>query len=111
MQGEKKPVVIGIIFIFGIVLISTTSVFDKGYAQSNSTLNQTNIPNSTQSTTTSAQKEASQSIRGVITETGEFLDNVTQKIVTSKSAGSILNETSDVLGEAYIEVKKFFSPN
>ncbi|HSA76681.1 MAG TPA: hypothetical protein VLE02_03965, partial [Nitrosarchaeum sp.] len=91
--------------------ISTTSVFDKGYAQSNSTLNQTNIPNSTQSTTTSAQKEASQSIRGVITETGEFLDNVTQKIVTSKSAGTILNETSEVLGEAYIEVKKFFSPN
>ena len=110
MKGEKvKSVVIGIIFIFGIVLISTTSVFDKGYAQTNSTLNQTTIPNSTPSTTTPAQQEASQSIKGAITETGEFLDNVTQKIVTSKSAGSILNETSDVLGEAYIEVKKFFS--
>jgi hypothetical protein len=112
MKGEKvKSVVFGLIFIFGIVLISTASVFDRGYAQTNSTLNQTTIPNSTQSTTTSAQTEASQSIRGVITETGEFLDNVTQKIVTSKSAETILNETSDVLGEAYIEVKNFFSPN
>ena len=113
MRNEKvKSAVFGIIFIFGLVLISSTSIFDRGYAQTNSTLNQTTTPtNSTQNATTSAQKEASQSIRGAITESGEFLNNVTQKIATSKSAGTILNETSEVLGEAYIEVKKFFSPN
>ena len=127
---KEKSMIFGILFIFGMILISTTVALDKVYAQANSTSNlgqanstsnlgqanstsnQTSIPNNSSTTTTSsAQKEASQSIRGAITETGEFLGNVTQKVVTSKSAGTILNETSDVLGDAYIEAKKFFSPN
>jgi hypothetical protein len=86
----------------------TNSTINQG--QTNSTINQTSIPTDTP-TTTPAEKEASQSIRGAITETGEFVGNVTQKIITSKSAGTILNETSEVLGDAYIETKKFFSPN
>ncbi|MGE0388996.1 MAG: hypothetical protein AB7P13_02570 [Candidatus Nitrosocosmicus sp.] len=86
----------------------TNSTLNQG--QTNSTLNQTSIPTSAPTTTTSAQKEASESIKGAITETGEFVGNVTQKIITSKSAGTILNETSEVLGDAYIEVKKYFSP-
>ena len=122
-------IVFGVLFTFGIVFMGTTDILDKAYAQTNSTINQgqtnstinqgqtnstinqTSLPTSTPSTATPAQKEASQSIRGVITETGEFLGNVTQKIITSKSAGTILNETSDVLGDAYVETKKFFSPN
>ena len=113
-------IVFGVLFTFGIVVMGTTDILDKAYAQTNSTINQgqtnstinqTSLPTSTPSAATPAQKEASQSIRGVITETGEFLGNVTQKIITSKSAGTILNETSDVLGDAYVETKKFFSPN
>lgn len=112
MKSEKeKLIVFGVLFIFGTVLVLTTASLDKVFSQTNSTLNQTSIPNNSSAATPSAQKEASQSIRGAITETGEFLGNVTQKIVTSKSAGAILNETSDVLGDAYIEAKKFFSPN
>ena len=129
MKSEKeKSLVFGILFIFGIIMIASSATSDRVYAQTNSTLNQgqtnstlnqgqtnstlnqTNTPISAPSTTTSAQKEASQSIKGAITETGEFVGNVTQKIITSKSAGTILNETSEVLGDAYIETKKFFSP-
>jgi hypothetical protein len=86
--------------------------------QTNSTINQTSIPATNTSTntntpaiTTSAEEEASESIKGAITETGAFLRNVTEKVATSKSAGAILNETSQVLGNAYIEAKKFFGPN
>ena len=61
--------------------------------------------------TTSAQAEASDSIKGAITETGKFVSNVTEKIVTSKTAGTFLNETSEVLGDLYVETKRFFSPN
>lgn len=61
--------------------------------------------------TTSAQDKASQSIRGAITETGEFLGNVTEKVATSKSAGAIVNETSEVLGNATVETQEFFSPD
>ena len=43
-------------------------------------------------------------------ETGEFLGNVTEKVATSKSAGTIINETSEVLGNATVETQKFFSP-
>jgi hypothetical protein len=87
----------------------TNSTLNQG--QTNSTLNQTNVPSNAPTTITSPQKEASQSIKSAITETGEFVGNVTQKIVSSKSAGTILNETSEVLGDAYVETKKFFSPN
>jgi predicted PurR-regulated permease PerM len=139
MKGQKeKSMVIGMLLIFGILMIATTAALDKVYAQANSTLNQgqtnstlnqgqtnstlnqgqtnstlnqTNVPSNAPTTITSPQKEASQSIKGAITETGEFVGNVTQKIVSSKSAGTILNETSEVLGDAYVETKKFFSPN
>jgi predicted PurR-regulated permease PerM len=129
MKSEKESsLVFGMILIFGIMLVVSISASDSAYgqtnstlnqgqtnstlnqSQTNSTLNQTSIPTSAPTTTTSAQKEASESIKGAITETGEFVGNVTQKIITSKSAGTILNETSEVLGDAYIEVKKYFSP-
>ena len=82
------------------------------YGQTNSTTNQTSTPATTNTTTTTpAQEEASKSIKGAVTETGEFLGNVTEEVTTSKSAGAILNETSDALGSAYVETEKFFSPN
>ena len=38
-------------------------------------------------------KQASQSIRGAITNTGQFLQNATQKIVGSKSAQTMVMNT------------------
>ena len=130
MKREKEiQVVFGILFIFGTVLIVATGTLNTLNAQTNSTINpgQTNStinPGQTNSTinqtstftktpamTTSAQAEASDSIKGAITETGKFLSNVTEKIVTSKTAGTFLNETSEVLGDAYVETKRYFSPN
>ncbi|VFJ13432.1 hypothetical protein [Candidatus Nitrosocosmicus franklandus] len=108
---KEKSLFLGALCILGTVLIGTIYVSDKVYAQTNSTLNQTSIPNNSSTTNLSAQQEASQAIKGAITDTGGFLGNVTQKLITSKSAGTILNETSDLLGEAYIEAKKFFSTN
>ena len=113
MKCKKKiRVAFGILFIFGVVLIVAKGTLDSVYAQTNSTINQTSTPTTTTpGMTTSAQEEASKSIRGAITETGAILGNVTEKVATSKSAGTILNETSEVLGNAYIEAKRFFSPN
>ncbi len=139
MKREKEiQVVFGILFIFGTVLIAATGTLNTLNAQTNSTINpgqtnstinpgQTNStinPGQTNSTinqtstftktpamTTSAQAEASDSIKGAITETGKFVSNVTEKIVTSKTAGTFLNETSEVLGDLYVETKRFFSPN
>lgn len=120
---KEMRVVFGIFFVFGMVLIVGKGTLDSVYGQTNSTMNQTNTPpttntNTTTSTTTttpaittSAEEEASESIKGAITESGSFLRNVTEKIATSKSAGAILNETSEVLGNAYVEAKKFFSLN
>jgi len=130
MKREKEiQVVLGILFIFGTVLIvatgtlntlnaQTNSTINQGQTnstinqgQTNSTINQTGTFTKTPAKTTSAQAEASDSIKGSITETGKFLSNVTEKIVTSKTAGTFLNETSEVLGDAYVETKRFFSPN
>ena len=119
---KEMRVVFGIFFVFGMVLIVGKGTLDSVYGQTNSTMNQTSTPpttntNTTTTTTTtpaittSAEEEASESIKGAITESGSFLRNVTEKIATSKSAGAILNETSDVLGNAYVEAKKFFSLN
>jgi len=118
---KEMRVVFGIFFVFGMVLIVGKGTLDSVYGQTNSTMNQTNTPpttntNTTTTTTTpaittSAEEEASESIKGAITESGSFLRNVTEKIATSKSAGAILNETSEVLGNAYVEAKKFFSLN
>jgi hypothetical protein len=71
---------------------------------------QTNATNQTGTTPTSQSKEASQSIRGAMSDTGQFLQNATEKIASSKSARTIVNETSDVLGNATVATKKFFSP-
>ena len=119
---KEMRVVFGIFFVFGMVLIVGKGTLDSVYGQTNSTMNQTSTPpttntNTTTTTTTtpaittSAEEEASESIKGAITESGSFLRNVTEKIATSKSAGAILNETSEVLGNAYVEAKKFFSFN
>jgi len=119
---KEMRVVFGIFFVFGMVLIVGKDTLDSVYGKTNSTMNQTSTPpttntNTTTTTTTtpaittSAEEEASESIKGAITESGSFLRNVTEKIATSKSAGAILNETSEVLGNAYVEAKKFFSLN
>ena len=115
---KEMRVVFGIFFVFGMVLIVGKGTLDSVYGQTNSTMNQTSTPPTTNTNTTttitpaittSAEEEASESIKGAITESGSFLRNVTEKIATSKSAGAILNETSEVLGNAYVEAKKFFS--
>ena len=115
---KEMRIVFGILFVFGMVLIVGKGTLDSVYGQTNSTMNLTSIqPTNTTNTTTPAittsaeEEEASNTIKGAITETGSFLRNVTEKVATSKSAGAILNETSEVLGNAYIEAKKFFSPN
>ena len=117
---KEMHVVFGILFVFGMILIVAKGTLDSVYSQTNSTMNQTSTPpttntNTTTTTTpaitTSAEEEATESIKGAITESGSFLRNVTEKISTSKSAGAILNETSEVLGNAYVEAKKFFSLN
>lgn len=115
---KEMRVVFGILFVFGMVLIVGKGTLDSVYGQTNSTMNQTSTPPTTNTNTTttpaittSAEEQASESIKGAITESGSFLRNVTEKIATSKSAGAILNETSEVLGNAYVEAKKFFSLN
>jgi len=80
----------------------------------NYTANQTSSPAATTSnvsSTTTAKQEVSNSIKGAINEAGQFLSNAAQKVTSSKSAGALLNDTSDALGNAYVETKKFFSPN
>jgi predicted PurR-regulated permease PerM len=122
---KEMRIVFGILFVFGMILTVGKGTLDSVYGQINSTINQTNTPSTTNTNTTntnttntaspaittSAEEEASESIKGAITETGSLLRNITEKVATSKSAGAILNETSEVLGNAYIEAKKFLSPN
>ncbi|TVP41029.1 hypothetical protein [Candidatus Nitrosocosmicus arcticus] len=85
--------------------------------KTNSTGNQTSASTApanstaTPETITPAQEKASSSIKGAISETGVFLGNVTQKVTTSKSAGALLNDTSNALGNVYVETKEFFNPN
>ena len=96
------PIVFTIMVLTGITFCSTIWVFRSAYAQANA-------PTATNQTTPS--KQASQSIRGAITDTGQFLNNATQKIAGSKSARTIVNESSDVLGNATVATKKYFSPS
>ena len=86
--------------------------------QTNSTGNQTSISSTPtasmtvpQESATPAQEKASSMIKGAISETGEFIGNASQKVTTSKSAGALLNDTSNTLGNAYVETQKFFNPN
>ena len=99
----------------------TTSSSITTPVQTNSTGNQSSLSTPTANTTAAsetttpapspAQEKASSSIKGAISETGEFLGNVSQKVTTSKSAGALLNDTSNTLGNAYVETQKFFNPN
>lgn len=108
------PIITVLLLIFSLISAVRGSL-DSAYGQTDSTFNQntnstTTITSSPPASTTSAQDEVSQSIRGAMIETGEFLGNVTEKVATSKSAGTIINETSEVLGNATVETQKFFSP-
>lgn len=58
-----------------------------------------------------SSEQAAQSIRGAIVSTGQFLKNVTNKLVGSKSAQTLLNETSEALGNASTAAQKMFSSN
>ena len=110
------PIITVLLLIFSLISAVRGSL-DSAYGQTDSTINQntnsttTITPSSPPASTASTQDEASQSIRGAITETGEFLGNVTDKVATSKSAGTIVNETSEVLGNATVETQKFFGPD
>jgi predicted PurR-regulated permease PerM len=116
--GRMIPVITILLLIFSLISAARGSL-DSIYSQTDSTINQntnstTTITNPSPpppASTTSAQDEVSQSIRGAMIETGEFLGNVTEKVATSKSAGTIINETSEVLGNATVETQKFFSPD
>src|SRR5687767_9668330 len=105
---KEMRIVFGILFVFGMILTVGKGTLDSVYGQINSTINQTNTPSTTNTNTTntnttntntaspaittSAEEEASESIKGAITETGSLLRNITEKVATSKSAGAILNE-------------------
>ena len=108
------PVITVLLLIFSLISAVRGSL-DSVYGQTDSTINQNTNSTTTitppPASTTSAQDEVSQSIRGAMIETGEFLGNVTEKVATSKSAGTIINETSEVLGNATVETQKFFSPD
>jgi hypothetical protein len=93
------------ITILGIILTAIVGNSGSAYAQAAATItNQTE-----KATTPTPSNQASQSIRGAITDTGEFLNNATQKVAGSKSAQTIVNESSDVLGNATVATKKYFS--
>jgi len=73
-------------------------------------LHKTGISNNQSKPAANTESEqAAQSIKGAISSTGQFLGNVTNKIITSKSAKSILNESSEALGNATTTVKKYFA--
>jgi hypothetical protein len=110
------PIITVLLLIFSLISAVRGSL-DSAYGQTDSTINQNTNSTTTitpssppPASTTSAQDEVSQSIRGAMIETGEFLGNITEKVATSKSAGIIINETSEVLGNATVETQKFFSP-
>ena len=98
------------IAIVALILLSTTasSVFSTVHAQTNAT--SANPTGKASSSTTTQSEQASRSIKGAITSTGQFLNNATQKIVGSKSVQTIVNESSDLLDNATVATKKFFDP-
>jgi hypothetical protein len=107
-----KIVSIPIAFVTLILLsITASSVFSTAHAQTNATsANQTGKTSSSSSTAAAQSEQASRSIKGAMTSTGQFLNNATQKIVGSKSVQTILNESSDLLGNATVATKRFFNP-
>ena len=106
-----KIVSIPIAFVTLILLsITASSVFSTAHAQTNATSANQTGKTSSSSTAAAQSEQASRSIKGAITSTGQFLNNATQKIVGSKSVQTILNESSDLLGNATVATKKFFNP-
>lgn len=106
-----KIVSIPIAFVTLILLsITASSVFSTAHAQTNATSANQTGKTSSSSTTAAQSEQASRSIKGAITSTGQFLNNATQKIVGSKSVQTIVNESSDLLGNATVATKKFFNP-
>jgi hypothetical protein len=104
-----KIVSIPIAFVTLILLSTTASSVITAHAQTNAT--SANQTGKTSSSAAAAQSEqASRSIKGAITSTGQFLNNATQKIIGSKSVQTIVNESSDLLGNATVATKKFFNP-
>ena len=106
-----KIVSIPIAFVTLILLsITASSVFSTAHAQTNATSANQTGKTSSSSTAAAQSEQASRSIKGAITSTGQFLNNATQKIVGSKSVQTIVNESSDLLGNATVATKKFFNP-
>jgi cell division septum initiation protein DivIVA len=106
-----KIVSIPIAFVTLILLsITASSVFSTAHAQTNATSANQTGKTSSSSTAAAQSEQASRSIKGAMTSTGQFLNNATQKIVGSKSVQTILNESSDLLGNATVATKKFFNP-
>jgi len=106
-----KIVSIPIAFVTLILLsITASSVFSTAHAQTNATSANQTGKTSSSSTTAAQSEQASRSIKGAITSTGQFLNNATQKIIGSKSVQTIVNESSDLLGNATVATKKFFNP-
>jgi len=102
------PIAFVTMILTWMTLSATIASFGSAYAQTNAmSTNQTGKT----TTTSTPSKQASQSIRGAITDTGQFLNNATQKMAGSKSAQTIVNESSDVLGNATVTTKKYFSPS
>jgi hypothetical protein len=44
-------------------------------------------------------------------EIEEYLDDITEKVATSKSPETIINEISEVSRNTIVETQKFFSPD
>ena len=106
-----KIVSIPIAFVTLILLsITASSVFSTAHAQTNATSANQTGKTSSSSTAAAQSEQASRSIKGAITSTGQFLNNATQKIVGSKSVQTIVNESSDLLGNATVATKRFFNP-
>jgi cell division septum initiation protein DivIVA len=106
-----KIVSIPIAFVTLILLsITASSVFSTAHAQTNATSANQTGKTSSSSTAAAQSEQASRSIKGAMTSTGQFLNNATQKIVGSKSVQTILNESSDLLGNATVATKRFFNP-
>ena len=106
-----KIISIQIAFVTLILLsITASSVFSTAHAQTNATSANQTGKTSSSSTAAAQSEQASRSIKGAMTSTGQFLNNATQKIVGSKSVQTIVNESSDLLGNATVATKKFFNP-
>ncbi len=77
----------------------------------NATNNKAESAAKTVNQSSKSSQQAAQSIRGAIVSTGQFLKNVTNKLAGSKSAQTLLNETSEALGNASTAAQKMFSSN